>query len=108
RGTVSVPAPGIYTVWIGGSLRSKLTVLVDGHAVGSVRDQLSETGQYSSFGQIALSAGDHRVELRYAGPGLAPGSAAEPEPLGPLALSRGTTSAPIRYVTPTHARSLCG
>lgn len=108
RGEVYVANPGSYQLWLGGSVRSHMSVLVDGHDIGGLRAQLNPNGQWTDVGGISLQAGKHSVELRYAGPDLAPGSAAPPAPLGPLALSLETSGDAVSYVPAADARSLCG
>jgi hypothetical protein len=62
--TLAVTATGRYEVWVGGSVRGELTVLVDGRAVGRVHHQLNYEGQYTSLGQVELMAGSHTLERR--------------------------------------------
>ena len=104
---VHVPVPGRYGVWVGGAFRRELDVLVDGKVVSTNRDQLSHSGQYIPLGEFPLSAGVHRVALRYGGEDLHPGSGEPPFYLGPLVLARPET-AQVRLVSPRDARSLCG
>jgi len=108
EGDVSVPATGRYGVWVGGSFRGRVEVLVDGTAVGAARDRLEHLGQYTPLGALELRAGAHRVILRYAAGGLRPGSGGQPFGIGPLVLSRATADLPVTYVRPADARSLCG
>jgi hypothetical protein len=105
---VQVPALGRYGVWVGGAFRDKLEVLVDGHHLASLRDNLDHFGQYTLFGRVGLVPGRHTVTLRYAGPDLHPGSGGAQFSLGPIALSTTTADLPVRYVPPSAARSLCG
>jgi hypothetical protein len=107
-GTIDVPGPGPYAIWIGGSFRSKLAIAIDGTVVGQLRDVLSNTGVYVPFGVASLGPGTHRVELRYSGPDLAPGSAGDPYPLGPLALAPPDTVTSVSYIPSRNANSLCG
>jgi hypothetical protein len=89
-----------------GSLR--LELLVDGRSVGSATDQLEETAQLTPFGSVPLRAGEHRVELRYDGPGWTPGSAGAPFLLGPLVVGVPATGAKLVRVPPGSAGALCG
>ena len=57
---------------------------------------------------MTLSPGVHQVELDYAGPDLAPGSAGPAYPLGPLALAPGTAPTDVSYLPVADASSLCG
>jgi hypothetical protein len=105
---LTVPASGSYELWMGGSFRRRLTVTVDGRAVGSVTDQLNNTGQWTPLGLARLSAGRHELVLNYGGSALAPGSGGFPFTMGPLELSTTTARLPVTYVNPADARSLCG
>jgi hypothetical protein len=106
--SVTVPATGSYELWMGGSFRRTLTVTVDGHEVGSVSDQLNNTGQWTPLGLARLGAGRHDVVLDYGGSPLAPGSGGFPFNTGPLELSTTNAQLPVTYVNPADARSLCG
>ena len=106
---LTVPAAGRYGVYLQGSVRNRLTLLVDGTEVGSVSEQLNESSQFLYFGPVQLSAGSHEVELVLDGQTLAPGSGGPPEPIGPLVLS--PTSAedpPVRELPASRAADLCG
>ena len=84
---VLVERDGRYDLWVGGSVRGKLGILVDGREIGSVEHQLNHAGQYVPVGQATLSAGPHTVELRSSAPALSPGAGGPPVPMGPFALS---------------------
>ncbi|MGH2993785.1 MAG: hypothetical protein ACRDL1_09645, partial [Solirubrobacterales bacterium] len=106
---VTVPAADRYEIWVGGSVRARLDLLVDGRLVGSVRHRLNNSGQYILLGRARLARGSHDLTLRLAEPDLHPGSGGQPLAIGPLALTRG--EAPEREVVrvaPRRARSLCG
>jgi hypothetical protein len=107
-GPIAVPDAGRYTIWLGGSVRAQVEVFVDGKLTGTRRHVLNMTGGYSSFGTVPLSAGTHRIELRYSGPDIHPGSDGAPYPLGPLVLGTTTAALAISYVPAAEARSLCG
>ena len=105
---VRVPATDRYGLWLAGSFRDQLEVLVDGNRVETIRNQLNNGDQYTPIGSAELSPGSHSVTLRYRGPDLLPGSAGAQFPIGPLVLSTTTADLPVRYVRPADARSLCG
>jgi hypothetical protein len=105
--SISLPAGGRYTVWLGGSFARTVTISIDGRRVGSLRNMLTETGQWTSFGSLRLRAGRHTVTLRYGGSELTPGSGAGPFALGPLAFSLNQPEQLVS-VAATNARSLCG
>ena len=61
------------------------------------------------MGEVELTAGSHKVELRYTAANLRPGSGGPVYfPLGPLVLGRDTADLPVTTVQPADARSLCG
>lgn len=103
-----IPTAGRYSLWLGGSVRDRLNVSVDGRHVGSVRDQLNNADQYTPLGSARLAAGRPTITLAYDGPDLRPGSGGVQFPMGPLLLSASTADAPVTYVRPADARSLCG
>jgi hypothetical protein len=97
-----------YEVWLGGSVRSTAELFVDGEAIGEVRHQLNNSGQYVSFGELPLEAGEHRIELRFAGAGLHPGSGGGGLPVGPIALTRAEAAdSRIVRVRAAEAETLC-
>ncbi len=106
---VNVPRAGRYGLYLQGSVRNRLTLLVDGTEVGSVEQQLNEARQFLYFGQTQLAAGSHEVELVYQGQTLAPGSGGPPEPIGPLVL-RATQLRELmaRKLPASRAGELCG
>jgi hypothetical protein len=105
---VTVPRPGRYGFYLQGSVRNRLTALVDGVEVGSVEEQLNEARQFLYFGGLRLGAGEHEVALVLGGQTLAPGSGGPAEPIGPLILSAAAENPPIRHVPAAHGRDLCG
>ena len=105
---VTVPSAGRYEVWLGGSFKRRLEVLVDGQRVSSVRHRLNNTAQYNPLGEVSLAAGRHRVTLRYGGSGLLPGSGGQDFAVGPLVVSPSGAAPAVAYVEPGRARSLCG
>src|SRR4029077_18686675 len=85
--SVQIPVAGSYGIWLGGSFRDRLQLLVDDRSVGTLRNQLNNSGQYSPLGQLELARGRHAVSLRYDGPDLEPGSGGAQFAMGPLVLS---------------------
>jgi hypothetical protein len=104
----TVPNSGRYALWIGGSFRDSLRVYVDGRLVADARDRLTEGPGYQPLGSAELSAGVHRLVLRYGGPGLLPGSGGSQFGLGPFILSRSPEDVPVVSVPSAAARTLCG
>jgi hypothetical protein len=84
---VRVPAAGDYEFWLGGSVRPAVDLEVDGREVDRVRHQLQNFGEYTRLGSAALSAGAHRVTIRFHGGDAHPGSGGAADPIGPLVLS---------------------
>ena len=106
---VAVPRDDDYDVYLQGSVRNRLTVMVDGKEVGAVEEQLNAAQQFLHLGAVALTRGSHEVVIAYEGQTLGPGSGGPPEPIGPLVLS-STQNAdpPVRTVPVAQAQSLCG
>jgi hypothetical protein len=104
---VHVPKTTAYRIWVGGAFRRELDLLVDGEQVASHRDELSHSGQYEPLAKTTLSAGVHRVSLRYGDADLHPGSGDPPFYLGPLVLAE-PSRASVRLVPTEDARQLCG
>jgi hypothetical protein len=105
RGTVDVPAPGEYRVWLQGSFGRRIEVRLDGRDVGG-SSRVDSPRQWSRVASVRLSAGRHRVEVRRPGLGLGPSDGAE-SLLGPLTLER-VGSRGLTRVRPAEARRLCG
>jgi hypothetical protein len=106
---VSVPLSDHYGFYLQGSVRNRLTVLVDGREVGSIVQQLNPAKQFLYFGSASLEQGPHIVTLDYEGQTLGPGSGGPPEPIGPLVLSSvRNEDPPVRKLPSSDARSLCG
>ena len=82
----------VYELWLRGSVRPEVELLVDGRPAGEVRHQLNNDGLYVRLGRARLAPGAHEVTVRFDGPDLHPGSRGRPAPIGPLALSRADTS----------------
>lgn len=106
--TVDVPAHAPYGLWLGGSFRDRMRLLVDGRLVGDVRHWINDAGQYTPFGSVVLTRGPHRVTLEYGGPDLHPGSGGAQFGFGPLVLARNDEDAPVSLVPASQARTLCG
>jgi hypothetical protein len=85
--TVRVDRTGAYELWIGGSVRGRLRVEIDGRRAGEASHELGYGGQYVPLGRVRLAAGTHSVTLDVDEPALQPGSGGAPSPIGPLALS---------------------
>lgn len=84
--TVQVPEAGRWRIWVGGTVLGRLDVRVDGRAVGHLRHVLAHGSHWMRFASLPLSAGPHRVELRYRAR-LRAGTGRLVPVLGPVALS---------------------
>lgn len=109
-GNLSLPRSGEYTAWLKGSVRGGVELLVDGEAVGRARHELNNEGGFVELGTASLARGEHRVELRFGGAGLRPGSAGFPRPsTGPLLfVPAGGEAGEIVSVPVDEAERLCG
>jgi hypothetical protein len=85
--TFSAPTDGRYEVWVGGSVRGRLTAFVDDRRVGQVRHQLNHTGQYASVGTVQLPAGIHALDRRDHRSRFSPGEGGEAWVTGPLVVT---------------------
>jgi hypothetical protein len=109
RARIRVPRAASYEIWLGGSVRPEVDLVVDGTQVGQVRDELNNFGEYVDLGRVPLSAGPHTVEIRFAGADLHPGSGGDPGPIGPLVLSpQDAADTRISYFRSSEASRLCG
>jgi len=104
---------GLYRIWLGGSFSRRLSTSVDGSRIGSSRGVLNESGGWTPLGTLRLGVGAHRITLSYGDSGLHPGSGGGGRvgpflSVGPLAVASVTGALPMTYVTPAHARALCG
>ena len=106
---VPVNRPGDYEVWLGGSVRSAATLIIDGDPVRQVRHELNNSGQYVSFGEVPLERGAHRIEFRLSGADLHPGSGGSGVPAGPIVLTSGEAAdSRLVRVPAAAAGRLCG
>jgi hypothetical protein len=109
RGTVGIRRSGIYTVWLGGGVRPQVDLLVDGREVGSVRDQLENSGQYVELGATRWRRGSHRIEIGFHAADLVPGSGGTAQAIGPIVLSpQDTADTRVLRFPPGQANRLCG
>jgi hypothetical protein len=109
-GTLRVPRAGRYVAWLKGSVRGNVELLVDGRRIGEARQQLENDGGFVELGEASLAAGAHRVELRFGGADLHPGSGGFPRPeTGPLLFApAGDEAGELVSVPLAASRRLCG
>jgi hypothetical protein len=109
RARVRIARAGIYGLWLEGGVRPQVDLLIDGREVNSVRGELENLGQYVELGATPLRPGVHRVEIRFHGSDLVPGSGGSAGPVGPLVVSpQDTGDTKIVRLPPSRARRLCG
>jgi hypothetical protein len=105
--TVRLRRPGTHQVYVGGSFRRELELSVDGRRVSRKAHRLSHAGYHEPLGEVELTRGPHRIEVRYRPAGLAPGSGGPAFPLGPLYVVQAADPG-VEVVSPERARRLCG
>jgi hypothetical protein len=104
---LSVDRSGRYRAWVGGSVRGRVELRVDGRRVGSTARELNPAGQYLPLGASDLSAGLHVAELRVSASPFAPGVKGPSDALGPLVLEP-LVAETVFAVSSSDARALCG
>ena len=110
-GIISVPNPQRYEVFLGGSFSRGLELSIDGHPLGTVKNQLpGYTPGFYRVGSMFLNAGIHKLTYTYPAASLAPGSAENT-----LTALSSIVLEPMEYprpelvtVTPQEASKLCG
>ena len=108
QASMDVSSAGTYSVWIGGSFRGALELIVDGRRVAKARHELSHSGPLTPFGGVRLASGSHTVILRYHDGDLHPGSGGAPFALGPLVLGADNDNGPLVRLPVSRAGELCG
>jgi hypothetical protein len=102
---IAVPRSTRYRLWLGGSIRGRLSVAVNASSVGTVSHQLQNAGQWLDVGTADIPAGTQRVSIAVALPSLSPGTGGGGFPLGPLLLQ---PTSPSRLLESAAPRALCG
>jgi hypothetical protein len=106
---IRVPQDGTYSIYVGGSVRPKVDVSIDGEQVSSVRRILNNYGEYVPLGVADLSAGSHTISIMFHDSDLLPASGGTPQPIGPLALTdQDAADTTISYLPSSEAERLCG
>ncbi|HWO46831.1 MAG TPA: hypothetical protein VNM41_02135, partial [Solirubrobacterales bacterium] len=107
--TVEVPRSQRYALYLLGSIRNQLDLVIDGITVGSVEQQLNPSRQFLYFGEAWIGSGAHEAELVLHGQTLKPGSGGPPEPIGPLVFDPAANEDPAVLELPSEqATRLCG
>jgi hypothetical protein len=100
---------GHYDIWLGGSVRPEVDLLVDGKRVGEVRHQLNNEGEYVLLGRPLLQPRGSSLAIRFHGVDLHPGSGGTPSPIGPLQLASGDAAKTrVVQIRSDQATKLCG
>jgi hypothetical protein len=108
--SMKAPRASEYEFWLGGSVRSRAELLVDGRPAGEVRHHLNHAGLYTRLGEARLEPGRHDVVVRFAGPDMHPGSGGSSGGIGPLVLTDSDAAeAHVLEVSAAKAQErLCG
>ena len=106
-GTVRIADEGVHQVYVGGAFRRQLELSIDGRRVATRRHRLNHAGYHEPLGEARLTAGRHRIDVRYRPVPLAPGDGGPPFAIGPLYVVQSSNPR-VELVAPTRARRLCG
>jgi hypothetical protein len=99
---------GRYSVWLGGSTRDNVDVIVDGRPVGRARPHLNNLGQFVELASAVLSRGTHSLQLRFTRRHLEPGAGGQRYGTGPLVIAPAEAARDVEVVATADARRLCG
>jgi hypothetical protein len=99
-------ASGRRRVWLRMSGGRKVTVAIDGHVVGRI-GQVNTPDQWLQAGQVTLSPGQHRIEVRRAGASWRPGDTVEGI-IGAVALEPVAPDSLVSVPPARAAARLCG
>ena len=116
---LSVPAPGQtvgvalsnggrYSIWLAGSTREHIDVIVDGRRVGGTRPHLNNLGQFIELASVELARGMHALELRLGRKRLEPGTGGLKYGIGPLVIAAAEPPRRLEVVPAGDARRVCG
>ncbi|HEY8082421.1 MAG TPA: hypothetical protein VIE64_02540 [Solirubrobacterales bacterium] len=107
-GELYVPLDDDYAAWLQGSFGGQVELFVDERLIGTARHQLNNEGGFTQLGEARLAAGSHRVELRFKGADLHPGSGVPPEVSPLLFVPTEEDVDELVSVDIAHAERLCG
>lgn len=113
RYPITIEGGGAYGLWLRGSFGRRVSVTIDGRAVGSARWAENYPLQYEPLGSVRLRAGRHVVDIVRGGGTLLPGTGNDIGPegttsrIGPLALIRAGTRPVVRIVDPAAGLRIC-
>ena len=103
-----VPRRDRYAIWLAGSTRAHVDVLVDGRRIGGAGYHLNNQGQFVELADATLVPGAHTLELRFVRPRLRPGADGPDYGSGPLVVSVASPRRAVTVIPPARASSLCG
>jgi hypothetical protein len=106
--TIAIRSRGRYSVWLAGSTRRRIDVLVDGHPIGGADGQLNNEGQYVELARAELEPGLHTIELRASRQSLRPGTGGPDYGSGPLVVSLTHPPRTVTVLPSSDAGLLCG
>jgi hypothetical protein len=106
--TFAIPRRGRYSIWLAGSTRRRIDVLVDGRRIGGADAQLNNEGQYVELVRVELDAGRHTIELRTLRQLLRPGTGGPEYGSGPLVVSLTDPPRRVTVLPSSDASRLCG
>jgi hypothetical protein len=104
---VTVPATGRYELWVEGNLPRRMSVTLDGRAVGSALGT-DAPGGWAMAGTATVPAGRHSLGVLLGGGNLSPGNGSTQASVGAVALVPVGAQARLVSVAPREWRSLCG
>jgi hypothetical protein len=102
---IVLPTRARYRLWLGGSIRGRLSVAVNGSRVGTVARQLQNAGQWLELGTAVIPSGTLQVTIAVSLPKLSPGTGGARFPLGPLLLQPVASG---RLLEPPVPTAICG
>ena len=106
--TFSLARTGRYSIWVGGSTREQIGVVLDGRVVARADPQLNNDGQLVELARVEIAAGQHTVALRRDSAWWRPVEGALYYGSGPLVVSLADPSEQVEVLPSDEAHSLCG
>ncbi len=103
-----LPRRDRYAIWLAGSTRDHVDVLVDGRRIGVAGYHLNNLGQFVELAETEIGPGAHTIELRFVHPRLRPGVEGADYGSGPLVVSVAAPRRAVTVIPPARASSLCG
>jgi hypothetical protein len=105
---VTVSQPGNYSIWVGGSYRGKVNLVIDGKDAYASSAQINHSNSYIQLGTIFLTTGTHRIQFTYTTSLFSPGSGGPSFEVGPVVFSHSSANLPVKIIAPSQLKSLCG